>query len=274
MSPLTFGKPDIFEMKSKHDLRGLIKALAHKDPQICSAAVKALLDLEEPEGVMAVARLGNKAIEPLMTMGFFGGRRMELAANALASIGHGVPALMAAKLRSPVFEERRLAAKVLERIQWEPAGDEDRVWYLIGKSDWESVKRLGAKSASVLIEILQKWRHRHGKTVFVDWERAEKTLAEIEWQPQSDTERAWQYAARHDWDGCSALGSVAVPPLIAFLKAYGYPAIEGLWTTEVPEYYTDLHNKIAATLRHMTGQDFGIDGIQWQQWWERQQQSA
>jgi HEAT repeat protein len=140
-----FFKPNVKKMEEKRNVKGLIKALEHKDPNVRSEAAKAL------------GRIGDeRAVEPLIQAlrDKYGSVR-EAAAEALVKIGAPAVEPLITALRDEEWYVRRAAAEALDELGWKPGQDEGAAWYWMVKRDWEKCVALGAIAVEPLISALR-----------------------------------------------------------------------------------------------------------------------
>ena len=152
-------------------VKPLIALLKHKNAFVRSAASRALGELRNAQ-----------AVKPLLT-GLMDGS-VEGAAFALERIGWqpgtdeagaaywvgktnweeciriGAPAIkpLIASLKNKSEFVRQDAAKALERIGWQPGGDETGAVYWVVKGNWKECVKIGAPAVMPLIAGLNEWR--------------------------------------------------------------------------------------------------------------------
>ncbi|MDH5362206.1 MAG: HEAT repeat domain-containing protein, partial [Aigarchaeota archaeon] len=236
-------RPNIEKMEKKRDLKGLIRALDHKDSVIKSRAVDALVRIGTPavgpviealrnegdgvrwELVVTLRRIGDaRAVEPLVQALKDEDRRVRHeAVQALGEIGDA-RALepLAEALKDAHNTVRMSAADALGTI-----GDARAVEPLF-QSVWdederareraaEALGKMGEKAVAFLVQAL-KGENREAR------ERAVSALNKIGWQPRDDAERAHYLVTRapelgkKEWDQLAQIGEPAVEPLIYVLR--------------------------------------------------------
>ena len=112
---------NVGKMKSKGDVKGLIKALNYrKDAYIREAAAKALGEIGDA-----------RAIEPLI--------------DALKDESEYV---------------RSAAAEALDKLGWQPDTEERKAAYWAAKQEWDKCVEIGAPAVEPLIIALKDWRVR------------------------------------------------------------------------------------------------------------------
>lgn len=94
-----------------------------------------------------------------------------------------------------------------------PLQDSD---YELCRSAEDILTRIGRPAVKPLITFLSQ--DEFGKQRGEGQCTALETLEGIEWQPDDEETRPWFLMARKDWEGCVALGTAAVEPLIAALN--------------------------------------------------------
>jgi hypothetical protein len=172
-------RPDVLALREAGDIKGLMRLLSHLDSDIqwqVSRALAALgkdatghlieeLDNHDPKvrlGIIeALGDIGDPAaVRPLIhLLGEETGIEIRWAiALALGNAGDAaaIPPLVQT-LQDPDKYVRFGAAMSLERLAWEPAGDEERAFYLIAKQEWESLPALGPRATHPLL-----WATRDG----------------------------------------------------------------------------------------------------------------
>jgi hypothetical protein len=165
--------PDIPSMKEAKDARGLIRLLAHRDPDIQWRAAEALGSLGEPALEELLRGLGHRdvrvrlgiiealggigdprAVRPLIGL-LSGDTSSEIrwaTALALGNLGDtGAVGALGDALKDPDKYVRLGAAMALERLGREPPGGEERALFLIARQDWSSLPALGPQASEPLL---------------------------------------------------------------------------------------------------------------------------
>jgi HEAT repeat protein len=168
---------DIEKMKNAHDVRGLIRLLDHRKPDIQWRAADALGTLGERAcdpllrllafprinvRIGSIEALGAikspRSVEPLIrTLTYDNSNEVRwVAAVALGEIGdpRAIPPLVNA-LREEDRYVRYGAVASLKRLNWEPEDDTMRVYALIALQDWDAIKKLRLAAVEPLIEMLK-----------------------------------------------------------------------------------------------------------------------
>jgi HEAT repeat protein len=237
-------KPNVQRMQEKRNVRGLVKALAHRDEEIRADAAAALGELGDAAAVAPlIAALQDDELwvrrRAAEALGKIGGRRAvlpligilndpddhdtwESAARALGQIGDpaAVDALVPV-LSRPGVESVEAAAWALGRL-----GDPQAVQPLIALASpglWRSGRQavlealvaIGRPAVGPLVAALGG--ETAGARAF-----AADVLDALGWQPGPD-ELAVYHVAREAWDRCVELGGVAVEPLIATMRGEALP---------------------------------------------------
>jgi HEAT repeat protein len=252
--------------------------------------------------------LGKPAVEQLIATFKDGGSIRWEAADTLAQIGKPPVELLIAALKHENYSVRREAAEALEKIEWEPSSDTEKVKFYFAKGKWDKLTQIGKPPVELLIAALKD------KDDYVRL-RAAEALEEIGWEPSSDTEKAQFYLAKREWDKLIKLGKPAVEPLIAALKnrddyvrRYATVALGKIGDTRAIEPLIaalkdededvregaveslgeirdaravvpliaalkdndeDVQYAAAKVLKEITGEDFGKDYEAWSKWWEK-----
>lgn len=110
-----FREPNIYKMKEKRNVKGLIKALRYKDDWVRRDAAEALGEIKD-----------TRAVEPLI--------------NALKDEDSSV---------------RELAAEALEKLGWEPANANEKAAYAVAKQQWNECVMIGKLAVEPLINALR-----------------------------------------------------------------------------------------------------------------------
>ncbi len=109
------------------------------------------------------------------------------------------------------FWLRERAAETLDKLNWNPRKDQDKVNYYIAKKQWNKLINLGKTAINTLVEILI-----YGPPFL----RSEvvKILQKLDWNPKNDLENAWYLIVERDWQNLENLGEKALGPLLDALK--------------------------------------------------------
>jgi len=178
-------KPNIKKMAEKKDIKGLTKALKHKDHSIRYGAARALGRLGDPRAVeplvqalkddsypfvregaaQALGEIGEtKAVPPLMKA-----LKEEIwsvrqkAAEALVEIGDMRAAeAFVENLRHDECAARKEAATALDQLGWEPKNDEEKAHRLIAEAEVrtynneprDELVKMGEQAVEPLIQAL------------------------------------------------------------------------------------------------------------------------
>jgi HEAT repeat protein len=232
-----FGPPNIKKMEARRDIKGLVKALKHKDLNVRLASVIALGKLGDVQGVeplITVLKEGNvymsfAAAEALGKLG--DARAVEPLINALVRVGYMPKAAEEALVNLGSLAVEPLIASLKDRRAGVPSagaevlgmlGDARAVEPLIAllnHQDYharfaaaEALGKLGDERAvEPLIAMLKD----------ADWyvcETAAGALERLHWQPGIDETGARYWLAKSNLDQFIKAGAPAIEPLIAMLK--------------------------------------------------------
>jgi len=170
-----FSPPNIEKLKTKGNVKGLIKALGYeKDWRVREAAAKALGEIGDHRALEplinaledkvlsggeaaaeALERIGTPAVEPLIdALKDQDWSIRQAAAEVLGHIGdvQAVKPLIAA-LKDK--KARRAAIKALDKIGWIPNKGEAGAAYWIAKGDWDRCVEIGTLAVDPLIAALK-----------------------------------------------------------------------------------------------------------------------
>ena len=169
--------PDIDRLHQRGDIPALIRLLGNKDPSVQWHAAEALGTLGSRatpllsgalHSTNPMIRLGaveafstirdTGSVEPLIGI-MFHDPILEVrwaAALALGEIGspRAIPSLVRV-LRDDSRYLRYGAAQALSRLDWQPDNETDRIYLLIARGDWDSVRNYGAAATLPLMEIFR-----------------------------------------------------------------------------------------------------------------------
>ncbi len=201
-------KPNVERLREKKNVKGLIKALRHKDWHV------------REEAAWALGGIGDaRAVEPLIQalMDEYSVVRKG-AAWAFGKIGdkRAVKHLIKA-LKDENSDVREKAAEALGKIGDTRAVEhlfqalkDDKDWDVRGKAA-EALGEIGEPAVEPLIQALKD--EDSGVR-----EKAAVALGKMGWKPGDDTERAYYLVAMQKWSELPELGEPAVEPLIQALK--------------------------------------------------------
>ena len=162
-----------------------------------------------------LGEIGGAAVDPLVELLHEAGDEIRpLAAMALTEIGFPAVEPLIGLLSVPSL--RRTAAGALAKIG-EPAAE--ACIRALDSTDGEAQEALldllgalGEPAVPALIQSLTSRRSRIRSQVA-------EILGGMNWEPWSDSERAWYLIAREEWMELALMGSPAVEPLIRMLNA-------------------------------------------------------
>jgi HEAT repeat protein len=203
-----FGPPNIEKMEAKRDIKGLIKALSHKQ------------DRTRWEAATALGKLGDaRAVEPLITALKDNNNIVRnRAAEALGKLGdaRAVEPLVAAhkdKDKDVRFRAIDALVKLGDSRAVELLSNELDSWDWMTRSN--AARALGDLGDARAVEPLRAALKDEARDVRLE---AAKALERIGWAPILDDDKAWNCIAREEWDQCALLGSPAVKPLSTILN--------------------------------------------------------
>jgi HEAT repeat protein len=154
-----FGPPDIEKLKTKSNVRGLIRALRYvKDPAVRRDAIHALVETgHASEAVDALETSGDvQAVELLIAvLGMPDTDARRVAASALGQVG-GVQATegLRAALSDGDSHVRQAAAEALGKLGWQPDGSEAGAVYWVVQRRWDRCVEIGEPAVGPLIAPL------------------------------------------------------------------------------------------------------------------------
>jgi HEAT repeat protein len=203
-----FGPPNIEKLKTKRDVKGLIKALGYKKSYyIIEQALDAL-------GEIGDARAVAPMIKILQDAGYYD-FILPHVSSALLKIGTPAVEPLIKSIHKD-YPRRYLAIEVLGRI-----GDSRVVEPLVRvlrESDEytcaAAVTALGLIGDTRAIEPLIPFLYQSSSSLR---NSAAKALNQLGWQPSNADEKITFAVALEDWDQCISFGAAAVNPLIAIL---------------------------------------------------------
>ena len=236
-----FGPPDIKKMEAKGNIKGLMRVLRSNEPRhIREEAMNALVGIKDARVLDALIELIRQP-EPF------------IYGTAIQALGQMRDARAVDKLLGLLQQpERHMYAPAVRALG--QSGDLrafEAILEMLGDRDWwlrsESMTALGVlgdrRAIGPLIEALRGYVHEvNGASETGDKNavgNAAIVLDKLGWLPGPDEDGAWYWAARQDWDQCSAIGTPAIPALISgiwtgspkiteALVKMGTPAVEGL----------------------------------------------
>jgi HEAT repeat protein len=230
-------KPNVPKLAEKKDVPGLIKALAHKDPEIRAAAANALGELRDGTAVVslvsclrdrelkvwreaaeALVKIGKPSVEPLAALIRFSPPLRELAIDTLGKIGaeSAVNQLTAAMGNSDVYV-RAAATDALGKIGGEKvlepliAAFKDAN-HSVRKAATDGLLKFGKSAIAPLCAVVKD----SAQPEYVHWAAA-GTVEKIGGS-DDPVVQAWCAVAKRDWNLALSLGNVSVEPLILALK--------------------------------------------------------
>jgi len=140
-----FLRPNPEKMEKKGDVRGLIKALGHTEQDIRDHAGEALCrictvqHLDQLKKALSSEQWRVRAGVAIV----FGCIKDDLTVIPLMGL-----------LKDPHAQVRRFAAESLEKIEWSPSSEGERVSYQLAMGDWYSLGDLGEEAINPLTEAL------------------------------------------------------------------------------------------------------------------------
>jgi len=165
----------------------------------------------------AQGRLGDKrAVEPLIAALKDNDASMrQSAASALGRLGdERVFEPLVAALKDNDASVRQSAASALGRLRWQPATDLEQAYYLVASQKWAELVKLGPSAVEPLIAVLKDNDAGVRRSVA-------EALAELDWQPATDLQRAYYLVALQKWAEVVKLGPSAVEPLLVAFETRG-----------------------------------------------------
>lgn len=216
------------------------------DPRAVDPLVLALNDEYwevRRNAVRSLARLGDeRAASPLVEVLHDEEYDVRYAAvKAVTTMSAETTPLLIASLAASDANVRQGAAGALSAIGWRPAGEQDRVRYLVASKAWEELARLETSAVPVLVEALKYDDKATRKGVdgtlrkigdraeealagaltnenSIVRERAARILESMAWRPGTVGEKAVFMIARKEWSAAAALGEPAEKQLITVLN--------------------------------------------------------
>jgi len=108
------------------------------------------------------------------------------------------------------FRVSKMASEFLQRSDWQPANQQERITFMIASQDWDGLVSMGNVAIRPLVETLG---HRYK----VVRRGAADTLEKLDWNPKNQEERIRHLIAKQDWDAVIRIGAPAVNILIGQL---------------------------------------------------------
>jgi HEAT repeat protein len=171
--------PDIERLAQKQNVKGLIRALDHREYSVRRDAAQALGTIGDPRAVeplitaldersplvreaaaQALGTMGDpRAAEPLITALKDKEESVrEAAADALVGIGDPAVELLTIALKDEEASVRETAAATLDLLGWKPDDSEAGAWYWAAKGEWMEARRLGSVAVEALVATLKEDR--------------------------------------------------------------------------------------------------------------------
>jgi len=142
-----FGPPNVEKLKTKADVRGLIKALSYKkEASVRAGAAKAVGELKGPGFV-------EPLVNALKDSDIIVRREAAKALGKLNDSSAVEP--LTAVLKDSATGVRQAAAEALDSIGWLPGNDENSATYWIAKREWTKCIEMGAVAVEPLIAELK-----------------------------------------------------------------------------------------------------------------------
>ena len=123
-------------------------------------------------------------------------------------IGEPAREQLIAELTSPFFYRRRLAARLLNHLNWTADNSETAAAFVIAREKWDDVGQYGMKAVNPLLELLDADQESYQK-------KAVELLDEIGWKPEPNQTGCRYWIAKGDYKTCIVAGAMAVMPLRA-----------------------------------------------------------
>ncbi len=172
-----FGPPDVETLKTRRDVKGLIKTLGNTDKQVRHTAAEALGQIGDARAVdpliaalkdndwqvrhTAAGALGQiedaRAVEPLIAALEDVVRDVRRdAAQALGQLGEAAAVdPLIATLKDKDEEVRPAAAEALDKLGWQPDQGQAGAQYWILRQEWDKCAAIGAPAVEPLIAALK-----------------------------------------------------------------------------------------------------------------------
>jgi HEAT repeat protein len=215
-----------------------------------NAGVDRWVPLDDCKGVRteagkALGRRGREAIGPLIECLMEGDDTARAsAADALAYVGRLAVDPLVGVMCSGNPKPAEAAARALEKLQWAPASDQTGAHYWITRKRWTDCAAIGEAAVEPLLGALERaaskgddksvqeiaevlglmgdCRAIPALTRLLNHRAAARAAAEalecLGWVPEPGGQSVAYMVARRNWQGCAALGAVALDPLLGLLK--------------------------------------------------------
>jgi HEAT repeat protein len=131
--------------------------------------------------------------------------------QVFVALGQPVKDRLIPELVSPFFFRRRMAARLLERLEWVPETEELHAALLIAHERWEEVLPFGSHAVNPLLELLDADQEMYQR-------KAAQLLDGVGWSPSSDQVGCRYWIARGQYQNCTLAGEMAVVPLLQALE--------------------------------------------------------
>lgn len=126
-------------------------------------------------------------------------------------IGEPARGQLIAELTSPFFYRRRLAARLLNHLNWTPDNSETAAAFVIARERWDDVAQYGMKAVNPLLELLDADQEKYQR-------KAAALLDEIGWKPEPNQTGCRYWIAKGEYKTCIVAGAMAVMPLVQALE--------------------------------------------------------
>lgn len=235
--------------KDDHVRERAANALAqHPGVEVERALVAALWDESsrvQKAVVNSLAYVGNTTAANLLLreVGQEDTARRRTALQGLSGFASQATSQVAQALLAADWKIKGLLAQVLAFAKWQPApGDPAGIQFFILQDKWSQVVAAGSQALEPLLSALHAGVRQEsvlGALGQLGGERAlaallgalddpiypvrlaaAKGLQQVGWQPGTDRQAGWYWAALREWESCAQVGAPAVEALIASLGAY------------------------------------------------------
>ena len=126
-------------------------------------------------------------------------------------IGDPAREQLIAELTSPFFYRRRLAARLLNHLNWSPDSSETAAAFVIARERWDEVLQYGMYAVNPLLELLDADQEEYQR-------KAAELLDAIGWEPEPDQTGCRYWLAKGQVKTCIVAGEMAVMPLVQALE--------------------------------------------------------
>ncbi|MEE4195643.1 MAG: HEAT repeat domain-containing protein [Anaerolineae bacterium] len=126
-------------------------------------------------------------------------------------IGEPAREQLIAELTSPFFYRRRLAARLLNHLNWTPGNSETAAAFMIARERWEDVEQYGMQAVNPLLELLDADQEKYQK-------QAAELLEKIGWKPEPNQTGCRYWIAKGEYRTCIVAGAMAVIPLVQAME--------------------------------------------------------